>query len=177
MNPVTTAWILFAVVGAICGVLLDLTVMMIRAAINKTKPWLVALDEEGGVSFLGRAKMVAGQLIVGKGDTKKHYPVKSESRHITNNGIAYVVGRQTGVNLVTPSKDDIRGTLIEGEKVYFEVCDPLLLAKVMDKRQVQETLEGQSPQDDWKKGAIIPVAILGGLAIIGLIIMAAVAMG
>lgn len=177
MNPVLQAWLVFALVGVFAGVLTDLTIQMIRAAINKTRPLAVLPDEEGGIGFLGRAKMDKGHIVIGKGENKKRYPVKSESRQVMNSGIAYIIGRQTGANLAVPSKDEIIGTLKGSEKVAFEICDPLLLAKVFDKRQFQETVEGQQDGPDWKAQAIIPVAILGGLAIIGLIILAATMAG
>lgn len=191
MNPQTLAWIVVVMVGAFCGVLTDLIIQMVRGAINKTKPWLIALDEEGGIDYLGRAKMDRGHLVAGKEDQKRRYPVVKEARRVTTSGIAYIVGRQTGANFQVPektggaparafevpSKDDMLSSMSEGERVAFNLCDPLLLAKVFDKNQFQETVTGQNKTEDWRKSLVWPVAIVGGIAVLGLAIVAGMMAG
>lgn len=170
MNPQTTAWLLFAVIGAASGLILEGLIRLANLLLTKTKPLALLLDEEGGVDFHGRVRLDAGHIIIGKGDKQKRYPVKAESRRLTTDGPLYLLTRQTGTNLVVPSRDDIRTTLEANERVVFETCDPALLGNVFARRMAQETLQSQLEKDDWKKSAIVPVSIVACLAIIGLIV-------
>lgn len=166
-------WILFAAIAVLSGLMLDLTVLMIRAALAKTKPWFFIPDEEGGVGSLKRRRYSNGFVIVGKGDTKKRYPVIAGSRHLTDQGQVYVVGQQTGCNFRVPSKEEITQNIGDDNAILaFNTVDPLLLSKVFERRQVQETIEGQMDKDDWKKSAILPLSIVAGLAVIALGVIA-----
>jgi hypothetical protein len=157
------------------GLLLELIIRAVGVLWNKTRPWAFLPDEEGGPGFLGPLTVKRGQLVHGKGDNEKRYPMLAGSRVQTNKGTLYVITRQKGVNLRVPTIEEIRDTLTEGEKqAYFDVCDPLLLANVMKTRTTQETLEGQMVEDSWKKMAIIPLTIVAGLAIIVIGILAGV---
>lgn len=167
-------WILFAAIAILSGLLLDLTVLMIRAAIAKTKPWFFMPDEEGGIGSLMRRRYSNGFVIIGKGDNKRRYPVRAEARHLTRQGPVYIIGQQSGCNMRVPSKEEIKEKLGDDANAIlaFEAVDPLLLSKVFERRQVQETIEGQMDKDDWKKSAILPLSIVAGLAVIALGVIA-----
>lgn len=177
MNTLASAWTLWIVTAIIAGLLLEGIIRAISFIIRRTKTEVLLVDEEGGRDHLGPLRIDNGQFVAGKGDTEKRYPIKDASRRMTQRGPLYIITRQKGVNLTVPTMDDIEHALVDGEKPFFEVCDPLLLAKVIKNRTTQETLEGQNPNEDWKKSAIPWIAGLAGVTIVVLGIVAGVAVG
>lgn len=172
MDPATKVWLLFGVVSAGTGLLAELCIRGIALIVNRLRTWAWLPDEEGGIDYLGRAKFSNGHIIVGKGTTAKRYPFRAESKRMTNLGPMYVIGRNTGANLAVPGTEAIRQTMNENELVAFDVVDPMLLAKAFAKNQAQSTVEGQMEPESWWKSAQWPVAIVGGIAVTGLVIVA-----
>lgn len=177
MNTVATAWTLWIITAAVAGFLLSGIIHAIAFIVRRMKTEVLLADEEGGRDYLGPLRIINGQFVHGKGDAEKRYPIKEASRRMTQRGPLYIITRQKGVNLTVPTKDDIEQSLAAGERAYFDICDPLLLAKVTKNRTVQETLEGQNPNEDWKKTAIPWIAGLAGVVVIVLGIVAGVAVG
>lgn len=178
MNPILNAWLIFGLIGAFCGILTSLIIWAVKALVTKLKPQALLADEEGAPSFLGRVKMSPrGEIIVGKGDNKRHYPVAEASRIQTNSGILYVLGRQTGVNFQVPNKAYIEQCIAEGYRPVWRVYDPFLLARVTAARTTHETLEGIEKGDDWRKTAIPWIAGIAGVAIVGLLVVVGIFAG
>lgn len=181
---------MFGLVAAFTGILTSLIIWVIKALVTKLKPRALLLDEEGAPGWFGHAKLTPrGELHIGKGDNKRVYPVTAQSRILTNAGPIYVIGRQTGTNfappkgssraqsLGVPTKADIEGLVEPGLRAKWRVCDPFLLARVIAARTTAETLEGQERGEHPLKAAIIPAAILVGLVVIVLGVVAGVAVG
>lgn len=174
MNQVWTIFMLGGLLGAVATGLLIGIIWAIVFVIKRLKPWVLLIDEEGGKGFHGRAKVKDGQIIAGKGEDVKRYPLNQSSRCITNSGPVYVLGMQTGANLSCPSKEGIRLALEDdkGAVLLFDVVDPGLLGRTYARRMAQETVDAQMEKDDWKKTAILPLSIVAGLAVVGLVIAA-----
>jgi hypothetical protein len=190
LNPTLLAWLTFGLIAAFSGVLTALIIWGIKALVTKSKPRAMLLDEEGATSWFGHAKLTPrGELHIGKGENRRVYPVLAESRIMTNAGPIYVIGRQTGTNfgrpkgvsraqaLATPTKADIEATIPETLRAKWRVCSPFLLSRITAARTTEETLEGQERGEHPLKAAIVPAAIIVGLFIVVLGIVAGIAVG
>lgn len=181
MNPFWTLLSLGALIGFVLSCFLFGIIWGIRAVLRLLKPMVLLDDEEGGMSYLGRAKMADGHIVVGKGDTEKRYPIRVEARSMTTMGPLYKIGRQTGAILRVPRKEAIRAAIGQkvgaGMQLVYDVVDPGLLGRTWVGRVAQETIDNQTQKDDWKKTAILPLSIVAGIAIVGLVIAVAVVGG
>lgn len=172
MNDVWTIFALGGLLGTVSTGFLAGIIAAIVAIIRRLKPWVHLPDEEGGMGFHGRAKFKDGHILIGKGEDQKRYPVNVSSRSVTNGGIVYTLGRQTGANLRVPRTTAIKAALKDdaGAVLMFDVADPGLLGRTYARRMAQETVDSQTEKEDWKRTAILPVTIVAGLALLGLII-------
>jgi hypothetical protein len=174
MNAFWTLLMLGMMAGFVLSSLLYGMIWMIRVLVRKLRPWVHLVDEEGGIGWLGRAKMQDGHIIIGKGDDVKRYPVRVEARSMTNQGILYTLGRQTGANMRVPRVASIKAGLKDAPQAIlaFDVVDPGLLGRTYARRMAQETVDSQMEKEDWKKTAILPMAIVLGITVVGLVIAA-----
>lgn len=175
MTPFWTLLLLGALFGAILTGFIVGIIWGIVVILRKLKPLVHLPDEEGGMGFFGRAKFQDGQIMVGKGDNVKRYPVNVSSRSVTNAGILYTLGRQTGANLRVPRVKTIRDFVEregDGAVLMFDVADPGLLGRTYARRMAQETVDSQMEKEDWKKTAILPLSIILGITVVGLVIAA-----
>lgn len=172
MDPFWTLLLLGALLGAAFTGLTAGMIWAIVAITRKLKPWVHLPDEEGGMGYMGRARFQDGHIVLGKGDDVKRWPINVASRSITNMGTVYTLGKQTGANLRVPRVSAIRKALETdpGAVLMFDVADPGLLGRTYARRMAQETVDSQMEKDDWKKTAILPLSIVAGLAVVGLII-------
>lgn len=169
----TTVWTIFGLglgFGLVAASFVWGIVLTIRYVLKRLKPWVHLPDEEGGMGFHGRAKVVDGHAIIGKGDDIKRYPIRVESRSATNDGIVYTIGKQTGANLRVPRTSSIRKALDgdPGAQLMFDTVDPGLLGRTYARRMAQETVDSNTEKEDWKKTAILPLSIVAGILALGL---------
>lgn len=173
MTPFWTLLMLGALVGFVLSSLAFGAIWMVRTLLKKLRPWVLLMDEEGGVGYHGRGKVKDGHLIMGKDDDIKRFPIRVEARCVTNDGIVYTLGKQTGANLRVPRTASIR-RLLDAEpeaQIAFDVVDPGLLGRTYARRMAQETVDSQTEKEDWRKGAIVPVLIFATVVIVGLLVV------
>lgn len=171
MTPFMTLLLLGALAGFVLSSFLFGGIWMVRLLLRKLKPWVLLLDEEGGVGFHGRVKLKDGHILMGKEEDAKRYPVTANGRSLTNDGTVYILGRQTGANFRAPSRAEIKERIQDpGEAIAFDITDPGLLARTWVRRVAQETVDGQLEKDPAWKGVVIPVLIFAGGVVLALVI-------